>query len=396
MGQLASKLGKLLRLPDHGDDLTGERSLAEENAIMPLVPQRILLSVNTQDVIREGIASGRWRDHLPGERGLSRELQVSRWTLRTALAALARQRLIRIVHGQACAIVRSGSASPRPRGPARPWTVGLIMPDPLWRLRPTVTLWIDALRVRLQAMNAQLDLCEGPRYYGAGGAKALAEVTQAVPHDCWCLLLSSHAMQQWFHKRRLPVVVAGLSFADAPLPSVDVDYRAVGRHAAGALLAKGHRRIALLASHAGFAGVMDCEAGFREIFAQQRHEGQELIITHHAGAAVDVATALDRLLRRPARPTALFVQQSNTLLATITHLAQRGLAVGRDFALVAGEDEPYFRHLLPAITHYSFVSDLYARQVGWALQRAFEGSLAPGTRVQIMPDFITGETLTRI
>jgi DNA-binding LacI/PurR family transcriptional regulator len=358
------------------------------------VPQRTLLVVHTQEILRQGIVAGRWRERLPGERRLSEELQVSRWTLRVALAALARQRVIRIVHGRACEIVRPARAATTAKPKRRNWSVGLIMPEPLWRLRPSVTLWIDALRVRLQAMNAQLDLYDGPRYFGAGHAKALAELTSAAPHDGWCLLLSTQSMQRWFRERALPVVVTGSSFADAPLPSVDLDHRAVGRHAAAALLAKGHRRIALLASHAGFAGVMDCEAGFREALGQPQYAGAELILGHHSGTAVDVATTLDRLLRRTARPTALFVQQSNTLLATISHLAQRGLAIGRDLALVAGEEEPYFRHLLPAITHYSFSSDVYARHVGRTLQRVLDGSLVTDTRVQIMPDFVRGATLT--
>lgn len=53
------------------------------------------------DRIRDGILVGRYRagDHLPGERELSRELGVSRLTLRSALARLEAEGLVRAMHG---------------------------------------------------------------------------------------------------------------------------------------------------------------------------------------------------------------------------------------------------------------------------------------------------------
>ena len=46
--------------------------------------------MQTLEVVREGIAAGLWKNQLPGERELSRRLQVSRPTLRTALKLLDR------------------------------------------------------------------------------------------------------------------------------------------------------------------------------------------------------------------------------------------------------------------------------------------------------------------
>jgi GntR family transcriptional repressor for pyruvate dehydrogenase complex len=53
------------------------------------------------DRIREGILTGRYRagEHLPGERELSTTLGVSRLTLRSAIARLEAEGLVRAVHG---------------------------------------------------------------------------------------------------------------------------------------------------------------------------------------------------------------------------------------------------------------------------------------------------------
>lgn len=341
----------------------------------------------------QGIRAGRWRGELPGERRLCRELQVSRWTLRGALAALAKQEVIRIAHGQACAIVQAGRKSRRRPRATQEWQVGLVSPEPLWRLRPFVALWVDALRVWLQANRGDLHLYDGSSYFGRGGAAALQKLTEQAPHDCWSLLLSTHAAQQWFRDRGLPVVVVGSSYEDVRLPSVDIAYRALGRHAAGALLGQGHRSIAWLSSHASLAGVMECRRGFTEAFAAPQHAEAELIPCQHSGAPAEICRVLDRLLRRPRPPTALYLQQSNSLLTTVSHLAQTRRTIPGDLSLIVGEDEPYFSHIVPEVARYSTDPEAFAHRIGRFLLQAGEGRLPAGSRAQIMPSYVAGGTV---
>lgn len=360
---------------------------------MHRIPRRISLIVQTQEVILQGVRSGRWQGRLPGERRLCEELQVSRWTLRGALTMLARQKVIRIAHGQACTIISRSRTIPLRKQTAGDWHVGLITPEPLWRLRPFVALWVDALRVRLQAQGGDLHLYDGASFYGKGCAAALEKLTQHAPHDCWGLLLSTHAMQKWFRDRGLPVVAIGSSFEDVQLASVDVAYRAVGRHAAGLLLAQGHRRIAWLSADVTLAGVMECRRGFSEAFATTRYADAELIMCQHTGTPPDICRTLDRLRRRPEPPTALYLQQSSSLLTTLTHLAQVGLRAPRDLSIIVAEDEPYFRHLVPEIARYASEPDGFARRIVRFLKQAVEGTLQPGAQAHIMPTFMPGGTI---
>lgn len=362
---------------------------------MELIPRRVSLIVQTQDVILQGIQSGRWTGQLPGERKLATELQISRWTLRAALAALARGQVIRVGQGRACVINHSALSRPQRSRGVRGWHVGLVSPEPLWRLRPFVALWVDALRVWLQAQGGDLHLYHSASYFKRGGEAALAKLTAQSPHDCWSLLLCTHAVQRWFRDRGAPVVVVGHSYPDVQLPSVDLAYRAIGRHAAGTLLAQGHRRIACLSANTSLAGVIEASRGFSEAFAAPRYADAELIDCQHDGAPADICRALDRLLRRPRPPTALFVQQSNSLLTVLSHLAQIKRAVPRDLSVIVGEDEPYFRHIVPEFARYSTDADGFARRIGRFLRQAVEGRLPAGSQAQIMPAFIAGGTVAR-
>ena len=56
------------------------------------IPQRLPLAAETARVLRDGLLSGRWTGHLPGEHELCAELRVSRMTLRAAIEQLAREK----------------------------------------------------------------------------------------------------------------------------------------------------------------------------------------------------------------------------------------------------------------------------------------------------------------
>src|ERR1700722_3327286 len=64
------------------------------------IPQRSSLIDQTAGVLAHGIADRHWESWLPAERSLSRDLQVGRSTLRTALAVLAKKQVIRARQGR--------------------------------------------------------------------------------------------------------------------------------------------------------------------------------------------------------------------------------------------------------------------------------------------------------
>jgi len=361
---------------------------------MAQIPQRVSLVAQTKTVLIQGIADGRWRHRLPGERSLCAELQVSRGTLRSALSILTAQKLVRSRHGQPCQIVSGGKIRASKGNPSR---VACLTPEAPSRMPPFYLVWIDSLRARLQRLGIQLDLYHGARYYRRDGARKLRALVEQNPHSAWILTLSTSAMQQWFQARGLPAIVAGSLHPGISLPSVDNNFRAIGRHAGGLVFARGHRRVAFLASSLGYGGIgpgtVEIERGVREAFGATRERECELTAIYHEPNRDDICRALDRLLAAPAPPTAVIIAHSTSLLTSLTHLARKKVSIPEDLSLVVTHDEPFFAHIVPDLSHYEWSPEKFAAQYTRLVGLALEDMLQPDTCIRLMPRFVAGQTL---
>ncbi len=260
-------------------------------------PRRNSLVTQTVATLREEIERGAWHDVLPGELPLCRQLEVSRTTLRAALAKLEADGLLDSRQGERRKILH------RPKkGTA--WTsrhakVLMLSPCSLRDLPHFAMYWLDHLRERLAVDGCELDLHVERRLYSASPGRWLARLAEEVHPRGWILYRSTPAMQRWFVKTGEPAVVTGSLYEDIRLPSVDVDYRASCRHAAGQLLRCGYRNIILLLPHEQLAGDFESEAGFHEAFARSRSGVESKVVRYGSGRkalirAVDANVSEDR------------------------------------------------------------------------------------------------------
>ena len=61
---------------------------------MSIIPKRVSLLAQSVESLRLGIAGGQWEGHLPPERALCEELEISRSTLRRAMLKIEEEGLI--------------------------------------------------------------------------------------------------------------------------------------------------------------------------------------------------------------------------------------------------------------------------------------------------------------
>ncbi|MEW6307230.1 MAG: GntR family transcriptional regulator [Verrucomicrobiota bacterium] len=348
---------------------------------MNRIPQRQPLAAQCVEWLRGRILAGAWAGFLPGERELCAQLQISRPTLRTALAQLQRQGWIGVAQGRRRQILKRSEHRP----PAAGHAVGLLSPQPLHAVPPFVLFWVDLLREQLARAGRSLEFHHAPACYTEHPQKALDGLTSRAPAGAWVLYLSTDAMQRWFATRRVPAVVAGSAYPGAGLASVDIDYHAACRHAAAQFRARGHVRPALILPAKGWAGDSESEAGFREGCA-------DALIVRHDGTVEGLRARLDQLLRQEPRPTALLVARSNYVLTTLCVLTQRGLRVPQDMAVVSRDDDGFLDFVTPSVARYVSRPEMFARKIFRVVQQLADCGSLPRRTIRLIPEFRKGDS----
>jgi DNA-binding LacI/PurR family transcriptional regulator len=157
---------------------------------------------------------------------------------------------------------------------------------------------------------------------------------------------------RFLQEQSVPFVAFGHFEADSVFPWVDVDGEAGVRMATEHLLARGHRRIALL------GWPEDSRVGnerARGYFTALQAAGvvPDAAWVHRGEGSFEMAYEMtEHLLQLEAdrRPTAI-VAVSDTMAIGAIHAGQtRGLTVGRDLAVVGFDDAPMAQYLWPPLT----------------------------------------------
>ena len=347
------------------------------------------LPTQVADHLRREIVSGHWTEFLPGERSLATTLRVSRRTLTTALAQLQRAGVVRSEPGRGHRIL---SPAQLPDRTPTSGQIGLLTAGPLEMLRPGTTLWVSDLQALLGEAGFRLNTFYGNKYLSQHPAKALAKLTLDHPQSAWILAGCVEPTQRWFSRTSFPTIVVGTCHGNVVLPDVDLDFLAIGRHAAGRIMAHRHRRAALFLTSAPgcFTSEAETERGFREVFEQA---GGEVVTVYHERTRDSLVRALRRLFSRPTPPTALVVINSLAYLTTTSFLTQRGLRVPQDLSVIALNDDAFMTALMPDPTRYHASPHVLARRILKLLMQVVEGQPSFRSQVRIMPDFIVGTSL---
>jgi len=354
------------------------------------IPQRLSLVSQTAAYLKAEIDNGSWGEWLPGERALCENLQVSRNTLRSALAQLKRDRIIRSVHGSGNQI----AVKPQNKPPGlQSHDVAFLTPDPLEQLRPTQTLWIDELRAMLSERGCRLHVFHGRQYFRTNPGPALEKLIKQNPHGCWVLILSNEKTQRWFEQNRVPCIVAGSVYAGVDLPFRDIDHRAMCRHAAGVMLAAGHTKVALVIQRSRRAGDLASEAGFVEGVRQSSRADASAVICPHDATVTGICNALRRLMEQRPAPTALLVANPNHYLSIVSRLGQMGRRVPSDVSLVSRDEDPFLSYLLPNPTRYVTNAHTLAKSLLRPVIELLEGGVITHRAIRIMPSFLRGDSL---
>ena len=348
------------------------------------LPRRSTLASQAAAALRQAISDRMWQEFLPSERRLCALLQVSRPTIRAALRTLAQEELVEISPGRCVRLLHH----PRKRGARKSSLIALISDRPISRQPLTAYQGISTMELELTKRGFRTDeficLAQNPRLQRRK-LEAYLEENEVLG----CVLLSvGRDVQHWFASHSIPSLVLGSCHPDVRLPSLDVDYRAVCRHAAGVFRRHGHQHLAFIAPDSGLAGDLASEVGFRE-----GATGVTATVLRHNGTRAHLRTRLGALLAAPRPPTALLVAKPAHTLSVLLHLLHRGIRVPDAISVIARDHDPLYEHEL---AHYALADDSFARRLSrLMLQMVGQGHL-PAEPSLIFPRFVAGETVRAV
>ncbi|MBU4365632.1 MAG: substrate-binding domain-containing protein [Verrucomicrobia bacterium] len=348
-------------------------------------------SIVTQvvDVLKQELPRlihGKW---LPGERVLSNQFQVSRTTIRAALAQLQRQKLIRACPQKGYKILAGRRHSNEK--PSR--LIGWFQGSSQAGLKPRSQSMIRDIERGLNNAGYELKTFTDIHLRGHNRHQQLSNLVAEHRAAFWMLTAASFKTQEWFMKHGIPSLVLGSCYAGIKLTNLDIDYWAVCRHAAILLWRLGHRRLCLLAPRTRFGGDLAGEEGFQAALVQLSRGTQPPLILYHNESALDIRRVLDDCLSRTPVPTAFLVSHPVHALTTISYLMRRGLRVPEDISLICRDDDEFMEHLIPSLAHYAVDLEVFARRcIRMLIQMATSGHLKPFSR-RMMPRFVRGNTV---
>ena len=348
--------------------------------------QRKYLSQQVAGRLAAELRSGAWQNNLPSERKLAAFFDVSRKTIRAALAVLVRT--------GTCRSIKKGkvfAASPK-NMPVKIGEKTVVLISSILANRSPHSLdliqqldhyfALSGYTLQLELMPVRVNL-----------RRWLEKVYDEHRASVWLLSTVTKAVQRWFEQRRLPSLILGSRHEGIHLPGLDIDYRAVCRHAAHALLRLGHRRIVYFSLDSGFAGDLDSERGFSEAFSASVPGMVTSRIVRHNDNVVQIGRLLNRLFNGMAPPTAMIVSRTFYTMTVLGHLGLIGKRIPKDVSVICRDDDPMFKYFVPSPAHYYINWNRFVRRAVQMTVGIDQGIFPRPASLRIMPRFVPGESL---
>ncbi len=356
---------------------------------MVRIPKRNSLVKDVYSILCEEIEKNTWGVWLPTERELSRMLQVGRNTLRAALEQLKEEGLLKSNRGEGTRIIRK-----RLRKSKHKQLIGLLSPEPFDRLRPYLTLLFTELRFMLTEAKINFNIHSGRIFFRKKDPeKVLQKLIETDPVDCWILALSNKSIQQWFFKNRIPCIVAGSPHPGICLPMVDLNHRAVCRHATGKLISLGHKRITILIEKDGTGGMVESAIGFKEAITYSNKSNLEPVALFLELISDRIQWGIERELKKKHPPTAFIVTNSFIYLSLVSILGKYHWRIPDDVSIISTQSDTFLSFLIPIPTTYDCHSYKHAKGIFRMVLKMIDGESIRNSEVRILPEFKGGETI---
>lgn len=332
-------------------------------------------------------------------RDLARILEVSELTVRRDIAALAARGLLTRVHGGATLPTELDPATPavpsrRPRTAATAFTIGMVVPSLDFYWPPIVS----GARASAAALGVHIQL-RGSSYDQAEDRRQISRLIAA--QQVQGLLLAPNLegegadeLIDWIGNLPVPTILVERQTPDwTPTPRqlewVRSDHALGLETAVRHLHEHGHRRMGLVLSK-GSPTSAHLSVGWQRACADLGLPAEFVV---RESVALDVPghrEIISRILERCRhhRTTALIVHSDPDAISIAQYLAEQGLSIPGDIAMVSYDDE-VAQLAEPAMTAVRPSKSRVGRvAVEMMVARLVEGKRRPPQRVLILPELV--------
>jgi len=305
--------------------------------------------------LREQLASGRWRDVMPGEDHLLKELGVGRNTIQGALKLLDEEGLLvsqgpgrrrQIVLDQ---VVKQASSC----------RVKLLLYEKVDRK----TDYLVELIHRLQSAGHDSSFSDKSMNELGMDVRRISRYVTSTEADAWVVASGPADVLQWFSNHSTPTFALFGRLMNVPLASTSPRKAEAYDELVDTLVELGHRRIIRIVR----GDRRKPTPGFLEqrFLDRLRHHGipsgsYNLPDWEESPEGLqDLLSSLFQL----TPPTAMIVDGVQLFSAVRNHLACRGIQVPDQVSLICTDPDPSFNWWLPRVSHITWDSEPWLRRV---------------------------------
>lgn len=309
--------------------------------------------------LKEEIRAGRWREKMPGETWLVTNLQVGRDTVRAALAQLEEEgMLVSQGQGKQRRIVMAREAFT-----ARSIRVRILLYEKQDRAD------IDNSSLLAELLGAGLDAgFEDKSLKDLGmDAERVARYVKRNPADAWVVSAASKEVLEWFAGQPTPAIAMYGRSAAVPIAAAYTIMIPGMTEAVRRLAELGHKRIVMIAREERRKPRLSRpEQAFIDELESAGIKTGDYNLPDWKESREGLKRLLDELFRH-SPPTALIFQESQIFVASLCHLASRGIVAPRDVSLVVADRDASFAWSDPIPSHIEWdYRPVVRRVVRWA------------------------------
>lgn len=317
--------------------------------------------------LRRGISEGRFSELMPGEGLLSEELGLDAKIIARALRQLEEEGLLenqgprrrrRIVVKGPVRIVRGGPLRIALFGGAAGHRKSHFLGD---------------LPYRLTAAGHHAFYPRKPTTEFGDDLKRISKMVDETAADAWVVFAGSPAVLEWFSEQPRPVMSIWGRHHGLRIASAEPDRTPAYAELTRELVALGHRRVVTLTRH----GLRMPTPGHNEqAFLDELVAHGIPVSAYHLPDWEETTTGFHKQLEHLFKftpPTAVILDDTALLAATVQFLNQLGLRVPQDVSLACTEHDQGLDWWKPAVSHIRWDrSALIGRVLRWA-KRISEG-----------------------